>query len=226
MSEFYKSSHEQLHDIKASSKKRDWHKPPSDEISDMQKQHEELRRQGKHEEAELVHMAMRDKMKARHLDRDRFKGRRGKRNFDGENPDDVDFRHRQRRDEADRRRFDIEAEIEARHSEMTQHRVDELKERIGKAGFSPKEAAELNAKVEVYKDLEMQVLRKRFEERRGVESLVAKGMDHEDAREKYQVQQRSGKKDDERDLRDRLRETRRDIESRIRDKMYEHQEFR
>ena len=44
-------------------RKRNRHQPPSEELLDLQKKHEELRRQGNHEEAELVHMEIRNKVK-------------------------------------------------------------------------------------------------------------------------------------------------------------------
>eukprot|EP01041_Mallomonas_annulata_P002879 gene2879-5644_t len=238
-----------------------------EEIMELQKRYGDLRREGKHEDAELVHTTIREKLRTMHssgnkrpdpddmdyrhdhmnrrkfgrgidnseatiidndggdVPRSRARARSAAFNDDpsAADPSDIHGMHHHR-EEAAKRRKEIEKEIQDRHSEMTKHRVDELMRRVETAGFSVEDTVVLKKQVEEYQELENQLLNKRFEERKEFETLHEKGADHDVVMASIRSH-REKAKESEKQLRDDVRNKRRDIESRIRDKIY-NSEFR
>ena len=108
----------------------------------------------------------------------------------------------------------MEEDIKAKHIEITKHRADDLLKQIESAGFSDTEIIELKKMVADYHILETKLSDLRLEQKiaankRKEINMEDTGDDHESGDRKYE----------EKRLKDKVRFKRRDIESRIRDRL-------
>mmetsp|Transcript_15240 Transcript_15240/g.15380 ORF Transcript_15240/g.15380 Transcript_15240/m.15380 type:complete len:317 (+) Transcript_15240:77-1027(+) len=205
----------------------------SDEIMEMQQRYGSLKKEGNHEEAELLHKEIRQKMRESHDFED----------FDLKDPE----KRRNRKDERGRRRRgrdmsiedeladlrgmnrhsedgvfdreDIERDVFDRHRDMTKERVNELHSRIDTVGFTEEEKIALKKEVEEYHELEKKLVAMRMEEKKVADSMRRKGAEREEAFVKVRAH-KDAAREEQRPLREAARDKRRDIESKIRERKY------
>jgi len=112
----------------------------------------------------------------------------------------------------------MEEEMKGRHHEMNVHRKTEMIKRLEDAGLDPEQKQAVLLEIDEYFEIERQLVEKRFENRLQMDDLYKRGRNG--AREREVIiedfrEARDAQRDTEKELRDRARFKRRDIEEKI-----------